>query len=46
MLLPKIMLCNVSKEENKDDIVQTIIERNDYLELIENILNKISMVFY
>ena len=28
MLFPKIMICNVSKEENRDDIVQTIIERN------------------
>ena len=29
---PKIMICNVSTEEDKDDLVQTIIERNNYLD--------------
>ena len=44
-LFPKIMICNVSTEESKDDLVQTIIERNNYLQSIDDIADKISLVF-
>ena len=44
-LFPKIMICNVSTMENKDDLVQTIIRRNDYLQGIDGIMDKISLVF-
>ena len=42
---PKIMICNVSTEEDKDDLMQTIIKRNDYLRTIEGIENKMNLVF-
>ena len=45
MLFPKIMICNVSKEENKEDIMQAIIKRKDYMEPINNIPEKISLTF-
>ena len=45
MLFPKIMICNVSKEENRDDIVQTKAKRNDYLKSTENITDKLSLTF-
>ena len=44
-LLPKIMICNVNAEESKDDLVATMIHKNDYLQDIENIENKINLVF-
>ena len=44
-LLPKIMICNVSTEENKDVLVQTIIKRNEYLQSIDDITNKMSLVY-
>ena len=44
-LHPKIMICNVSTEEDKDDLVQTIIKRNDYLQSVDDIMDKISLVF-
>ena len=44
-LLPKIMICNVNTLEDKDTLVEEIIERNNYLEAIEDIEDKISLVF-
>ena len=44
-LLPKIMVCNVNACENEGDLIDTIIERNDYLKSIENVSDKIKVVF-
>ena len=44
-LFPKIMICNVSAEENKDELVKTMIMRNDYLKSIDDITSKISLIF-
>lgn len=44
-LLPKIMICNVHKEEDKSKIVDLLIEWNEYLQTIDNIKDKISIVF-
>ena len=44
-LFPKIMICNVNTAERKDDLVQTIIERNDYLQSIDDVTNNIKLVF-
>ena len=44
-LFPKIMVCNVSTQENKDNLVQTILKRNDYLMSIDGIMDKIKLVF-
>ena len=45
LLDPRIMICNVSNEENKDDLVETIIARNDYLKSIDDVTSKISLTF-
>ena len=44
-LSPKIMICNVHKEESKDDLMENLIERNDYLKNVDDIENKISFMF-
>lgn len=44
-LKPKIMICNVQKEENQDMIVKTLIERNDYLQSVSGIENMIEKIF-
>ena len=44
-LFPRIMICNVSTEENRDDLVKTIISRNDYLQSVDGIMDKIKLVF-
>ena len=44
-LLPKIMICNVNIEESREDLVDTMIQKNDYLQNIEDIKNKINLVF-
>ena len=42
---PKIMLCNVHKEETKEGIIDTIIARNDYLQAVPDIKSKIENIF-
>ena len=44
-LLPKIMICNVRTEERKENLVHTMIQRNDYLQSIDDVENKIELVF-
>ena len=42
---PSIMICNVSKEESKEDMIQNLIERNESLKSVDDIENKIRYVF-
>lgn len=42
---PKIMICNVSKEESKDDLVEYLIAKNSYLQTIEDVQDKIKLIF-
>lgn len=44
-LKPKIMICNVHKEETQDTIIKTLIERNDYLQSVSGIENMIEKIF-
>ncbi len=44
-LRPKVMICNVHGEENEGEIIQTLINRNEYLKEIEGIESKIDMIF-
>ena len=44
-LLPKIMICNVSTEERKENLVHTMIQRNEYLQSIDDVTKKIELVF-
>ena len=44
-LLPKIMICNVNEMEDKDNLVETIIDKNDYLNAIDDVANKLEVVF-
>ena len=39
-LLPKIMICNVSTEERKENLVHTMIQRNEYLQSIDDVIKK------
>ena len=43
-LKPKIMICNVREEEIEDDILKTMIDRNDYLKNVDNIHEKIHFI--
>ena len=43
--LPRIMICNVSTVENKDNLIETIIDRNDYLKTITDIGHKINLIY-
>lgn len=42
---PKIMLCNVHKEEEKETILTTLLERNDYLNEIPEVKSKLDLIF-
>lgn len=44
-LMPKIMVCNVHKIEEKDALIDTLIERNAFLQLIDDAKNKMKLVF-
>ncbi len=44
-LKPKVMICNVHEEESESEIIKTIISRNEYLQTIDNVENKIDLVF-
>ena len=44
-LFPKIMICNVSAEESKEEILETIIEKNDYLKSIDDVMGKMRLSF-
>lgn len=44
-LHPKIMICNVSKEESKEDIVEFLVAKNVYLQSLNNVHEKIKLVF-
>ena len=44
-LTPKIMICNVYKDESKDDLIKNLIDRNDYLKTINDVEHKISLLF-
>ena len=44
-LSPKIMICNVYKDEVKDDLIRNLIDRNEYLQAIEDVEHKISLLF-
>ena len=44
-LNPKITICNVNKEEEEWDFMKSLIERNDFLQQVENIENKIKLLF-
>ena len=39
------MICNVHKEESKESIIKTIIDRNQYLQPIDDVDNKIELLF-
>lgn len=44
-ILPKIMLCNVSKEEDKDELLAKLIEKNECLQAIEGVNKKMKLLF-
>lgn len=44
-LMPKFMVCNVHKEEEKDVLIDTLIERNAFLQSIDDARNKMKLVF-
>ena len=44
-LMPKVMVCNVHKEEDIDDLIDTLIERNLFLQSIDNTKDKMKLVF-
>ena len=44
-LSPKIMICNVSKEENKEEVIDYMIGKNTFLQNIDGINDMIEMVF-
>ena len=39
------MICNVSTEERKKNLVHTMIQRNEYLQSIDDVKNEIELVF-
>ena len=44
-LTPKIMICNVYKDESKDELIVNLIERNDFLKSVDDIEHKIAFLF-
>lgn len=42
---PKITLCNVHKEESKESLKNTIITRNEYLQTVPEVQDKIEIIF-
>ena len=44
-LRPKIMICNVFSIEDKESVVEDLIEKNEYLQQVDDINNKIELVF-
>lgn len=44
-ILPKIMLCNVSKEEDKEELLTKLIEKNECLQTIEGVKEKMKLLF-
>lgn len=44
-IMPKIMICNVPQEESKDTMIEFLIDRNEYLQTIPDIENKIKIIF-
>ena len=44
-LMPKIMICNVYKEEVEKEIIDNLIVRNEYLQGVDGIRDKIEIVF-
>lgn len=42
---PKIMICNVFDEEDNDNIVETLIKKNDFLKTVDNVKDKMKVVF-
>lgn len=39
------MICNVSKEESKDDIVEYLVTKNAYFQSVDNVHDKLKLVF-
>lgn len=44
-LHPTTMICNVSKEESKEDIVEYLVAKNGYLQSVDNVNDKVKLVF-
>lgn len=44
-LYPKIMVCNVGKEERRETLIEHIIERNEYLDSVVGIKDKMKVIF-
>ena len=44
-LRPKIMLCNVFREEDKENIIKNMIARNEFLQTISDVDKKIDLIF-
>ena len=42
---PKIMICNVSKEENKTDVIDYLIAENSYLQSVVEVQEKVKLIF-
>ena len=41
---PRIMICNVHKIESADELVKNMIDRNSYLQNVEDVENKITLL--
>lgn len=44
-IMPKIMLCNVSKGDDKDELMAKLIEKNECLQSIEGVEGKMKLIF-
>ena len=44
-MTPKVMICNVYKDERKEDLIKNMIERNVFLKHITDIGEKITLMF-
>ncbi|XP_076060328.1 uncharacterized protein LOC143036656 [Oratosquilla oratoria] len=44
-LAPKIMICNVNKIEDKDMLLDTLVERNVFLKSVDHVMDKMKVVF-
>ena len=42
--MPKIMICNVHKIESADELIKNMIDRNSYLQNVDDVENKITLL--
>ena len=45
MMFPKIVLCNVDKDVQRDGLIEELIERNHFLSTIDDVKDKMKVIF-